>query len=76
MSLKGQLVWVLGAGFLGRVLATRCREAGARVLSIDVAPEAGADICADAAAPGVLAGLSVRILSPRGLPCCPPVHAG
>ncbi|MBQ2380383.1 MAG: hypothetical protein II295_08355 [Akkermansia sp.] len=57
MSLTGQLVWVLGAGFLGRVLATRCREAGARVLSIDVAPEAGADICADAAAPGVLAGL-------------------
>ena len=72
MSLKGQLVWVLGAGFLGRVLATRCREAGARVLTIDAAPEAGADICADAASPEALMGLE----QPAAIFCCLATRGG
>lgn len=48
MTLHGQRVWILGYGFLGQVLAQKCRAAGARVLSIDSNAAAGADLCADA----------------------------
>lgn len=41
MNLQGHRVWVLGAGFLGSVLAESCREAGARVLTIDPAAVSG-----------------------------------
>lgn len=64
MILNGQRVWVLGAGYLGRILAERCRELGAQVLTIDSSPAAAADICADAADAEVL----VRVLKQEGEP--------
>ncbi len=64
MILSRPRVWVLGAGYLGRVLAERCRELGAQVLTIDSSPAATADICADAADAEVLA----RVLKQEGEP--------
>lgn len=62
--LNGLRVWVLGAGYLGRILAERCREVGAQVLTIDSSPAVAADICADAADAEVLA----RVLKQEGEP--------
>ena len=64
VMLRGQRVWVLGAGYLGRILAERCREVGAQVLTIDSSPAAAADICADAADAEVLA----HVLKQEGEP--------
>lgn len=55
MTLHGQRVWILGYGFLGQVLAQKCRTAGAHVQSIDSNAAAGADLCADAAATAMIA---------------------
>ncbi len=62
--LNGLRVWVLGVGYLGRILAERCREVGAQVLTIDSSPPVAADICADAADAEVL----VRVLKQEGEP--------
>ena len=77
MSHPVQRVWVLGHGFLGRVLAVRCRAAGARVLTIDASAAAGADLCADAALPETLA-TAVRLSGgePSVVYCCLATHGG
>ena len=41
-----QRVWIVGAGFLGRALATACRAAGVEVLTIDPLAEADVQGCA------------------------------
>ena len=55
MSCTGQVVWILGLGYLGRCLAAQCQAAGARVFTIDVSAAAGADMCADASHPDSIA---------------------
>ena len=67
MSLRGQGVWILGAGFLGSALASACRAAGADVLTIDAA--APADLRADATDIKALAAGVGRVV-PRVAFCC------
>ena len=50
MNASVQRVWVVGAGFLGRALATACRAAGVQVLTID--PIAAAEVSGSAAEAG------------------------
>ena len=77
MTLGGHRVWILGYGFLGRVLADKCRATGARVLSIDRSSAAGADLCADTAA---AATVSQAIELGGGMPsvilCCLSTRGG
>lgn len=73
MSLRGQGVWILGAGFLGSALAAACRVAGADVLTIDVAVPA--DVRADAADIKALAAGVGRVV-PRVAFCCLSTRGG
>lgn len=73
MSLRGQGVWILGAGFLGSALAVACRAAGAAVLTIDTA--APADACVDATDAHALAPLLGRVI-PRFAFCCLSTRGG
>ena len=76
MSAAGQVVWILGLGYLGRSLAAQCLAIGARVLSIDVSAAAGADICADAASPATLARAVAQSGTPSAIFCCMATHGG
>lgn len=73
MSLGGQCVWVVGAGFLGSVLAARGRESGARVLTIDA--HALADVSGSAADAAVLRR-AMDVLVPDVVFCCAATHGG
>ncbi len=73
MSLRGQGVWILGAGFLGSALAAACRQAGAAVLTIDSA--APADLVADAAVAKQLASAPGRVV-PKYAFCCLSTRGG
>lgn len=50
-KLSGRIVWIVGTGYLGRVLVDACRAAGVSVLTIDSNAAAEPDLCADAADP-------------------------
>ncbi len=76
MSAAGQVVWILGLGYLGRRLAAQCLAVGARVLSIDVSAAAGADICADASSPATLARAVAQSGTPSAIFCCMATHGG
>lgn len=77
MTLSGQSVWVLGYGFLGRVLATLCRAADADVLSVDVSPATSPRLCADMAhrsAPSL--AMQAGGGEPAVIFCCMATHGG
>lgn len=77
MNPRAQRVWVLGHGFLGRVLAAHCRAAGAHVLSIDSAASAMPDLCADAAQTATLAvAAELSGGEPAVVYCCLATHGG
>ena len=65
MTLGDHRVWILGYGFLGQVLADKCRAIGADVLSIDRSSATGADLCADSTVP---ASISQAIEMSGGTP--------
>ncbi len=73
MSLRGHSIWVVGAGFLGSVLAEACRAEGARVLTID--PHAVANLRGSAADEGVLRHALERLV-PDIVFCCTATHGG
>ena len=73
MSLAGQRVWIIGAGFLGSVLASCCREVGARVLTIDA--HAPADVHGSAADAAVL-HRAMDVLVPDVVFCCAATRGG
>lgn len=73
MSLTGHSVWVIGAGFLGSALAEACRNAGARVLTID--PGAVATLRGSAADKALLEHARQR-LQPDIVFCCTATHGG
>lgn len=77
MSLSGQQVWVLGAGFLGASLEALCRRAGASVLTFDVNTAASPHICADTALPATFER-AVRLgnAAPVAIFCCTATHGG
>ena len=68
-----QRVWIVGAGFLGRALATACRAAGVEVLTID--PLAEADVQGCAYEPAVLQQAQ-QMLHPQKIFCCMATHGG
>ena len=73
MKLAGHSVWVIGAGFLGSALAEACRNAGARVLTID--PHAVASLRGSAADKTLLEHARQR-LQPDIVFCCTATHGG
>ena len=73
MSLRGHSIWVIGAGFLGSVLADSCRAEGARVLTID--PAAVANLRGSAAEESVLRHAMERLV-PDIVFCCTATHGG
>ncbi len=73
MSLRGQGVWILGAGFLGSALAAACRSAGAAVLTID--SHVPADLVADATVAKELANAPGRVV-PKYAFCCLSTRGG
>ena len=73
MSLRGHSIWVVGAGFLGTVLAEACRAEGAHVLTID--PHAVANLRGSAADEGVLRHALERLV-PDIVFCCTATHGG
>ena len=73
MSLRGHRIWVIGAGFLGSVLAEACREEGAHVLTID--PAAVANLRGSAADEEVLRHALARMV-PDIVFCCTATHGG
>ncbi len=73
MMLAGHSVWVIGAGFLGSALAEACRNAGARVLTID--PHAVATLRGSAADKTLLEHALQR-LQPDIVFCCAATHGG
>lgn len=77
MTLHGQRVWIAGYGFLGHVLAQKCRAAGAHVLSIDSNAAVGADLCADAAEPATIAqAIEWGVGRPSVIFCCLSTRGG
>lgn len=76
MSCTGQVVWILGLGYLGRSLAAQCQAAGARVFTIDVSAAAGADMCADASHPDSIADALGVTGFPSAIFCCLATHGG
>lgn len=76
MSSSGQVVWILGLGYLGRCLAAQCQAEGARVFTIDVSAVAGADMCADAShSDSIDDALGVTGI-PSAIFCCLATHGG
>lgn len=73
MNLAGHSVWVIGCGFLGSALAECCREAGARVLTLD--PCAVANIRGSAAEAPVLQHALERLV-PDIVFCCAATRGG
>lgn len=73
MSLRDHHIWVIGAGFLGSVLAEACRAEGAHVLTID--PDAVANLRGSAADPEVLRHALARMV-PDIVFCCTATHGG
>ena len=73
MNLQGHSVWVIGAGFLGAALADTCREAGARVLTID--PAAVANLRGSAGDEALLQHALQRLV-PDMVFCCAATHGG
>lgn len=77
MTLGGHRVWILGYGFLGQVLADKCRAAGADVLSIDRSSATGADLCADSTAPATIAqAIEMSGGTPSVIFCCLSTRGG
>ncbi len=77
MMLSGQSVWVVGAGFLGQVLAAQCAAAGAEVLVIDVNPAVAPHVCGDSSEPATYA--RARCLAgraPAAIFCCIATRGG
>lgn len=68
-----QRVWVVGHGFLGRVLADACRARGAAVLTID--PVAPADVQGSANDAATLAA-AMEQGAPELVFCCMATHGG
>lgn len=73
MSLREHKIWVIGAGFLGSVLAEACRAEGAHVLTID--PDAVANLRGSAADPDLLRHALTRVV-PDIVFCCTATHGG
>ncbi len=73
MKLPGHSVWIIGAGFLGSALADACREAGARVLTID--PAAVANLRGSAGDEALLRHALQRLV-PDMVFCCAATHGG
>lgn len=73
MLMSAQRVWVVGHGFLGRVLASMCRARAARVLTID--PIEPADI-QGAAADAVALNKACAVFTPTHIFCCMATHGG
>ncbi|MBQ4636067.1 MAG: NAD-dependent epimerase/dehydratase family protein [Akkermansia sp.] len=74
MSMQSaQRVWVVGHGFLGRVLADACRACGAAVLTID--PAAPADVCGAACDAAALLAAREQLM-PTLVFCCMATHGG
>lgn len=77
MKLCGHRVWILGYGFLGRVLADKCRAVGAGVLSIDRTAAASADLCADSAAAATISqAIEMSGGAPSVIFCCLSTRGG
>jgi nucleoside-diphosphate-sugar epimerase len=73
MSLRHHKIWIIGAGFLGSVLAEACRAEGARVLTID--PAAVANLRGSAADKDLLRHALTR-LEPDIVFCCAATRGG
>ena len=73
MNASVQRVWVVGAGFLGRALATACRAAEVQVLTID--PIAAAEVSGSAAEAAVVR-MAQELLAPQIIFCCMATHGG
>lgn len=73
MSLRNHKVWVIGAGFLGSVLAEACRKEGAHVLTID--PDAVANLRGSAADVDLLRHALNRLV-PDIVFCCTATRGG
>lgn len=72
-NFAAERVWVVGHGFLGRVLAKACRARGAKVLTID--PAAPADI-GGAACDAITLLVACEQLVPTLVFCCMATHGG
>lgn len=73
MSMRDHNIWVIGAGFLGSVLAEACRREGGHVLTID--PDAVASLRGSAADADLLRHALKRMV-PDIVFCCTATHGG
>ena len=77
MTLGGHRVWILGYGFLGQVLADKCRATGADVLGIDRSSATGADLCADSTVPAtIFQAIEMSGGTPSVIFCCLSTRGG